>query len=137
MKSTEGPNRMYVCICNAVTEDDVHGCMANGTCATVKDVKAACGMQAGCGSCTRRISTLVSEYRTASEFADAITGGPLPPVSVPEPAPAPDTVEPVTVEPGPAAPETFAATSFHGRSAASEPMMSEQVGRGSAPPTAA
>ncbi|GGV41767.1 bacterioferritin-associated ferredoxin [Actinomadura cremea] len=128
---------MYVCICNAVTEDDVHGCMASGTCATVKDVKAACGMKAGCGSCTRRISTLLSEYRTASDLADALTGGPLPLASVPEPAPSPDTVAPVTVEPGPGTPEPFAADPFPGRPAASESMMSQQVERGSAPPTAA
>ncbi|OLT13526.1 hypothetical protein BJF79_20385 [Actinomadura sp. CNU-125] len=129
---------MYVCICNAVTEDDVHGCMANGTCATVKDVKSACGMKAGCGSCTRRISTMVSEYRTASELADALTGGALPPAAVPEPAPA---VDPVTLRPGPAAspfaPEPFAADPLAERQAPSEPMMSDQVERGTAPPTAA
>ncbi|MEV5825017.1 (2Fe-2S)-binding protein [Spirillospora sp. NPDC052242] len=139
---------MYVCICNAVTEDDVHGCMANGTCATVKDVKAACGMKPGCGSCTRRISALVSEYRTASELVDALTGGPLPLAAVPEPAPpmpgtatpgtvTPGTVTPVTAEPGPGAPETFVADPLAERPAASDPMMSDQVERGTAPPTAA
>ncbi|MFD0904452.1 (2Fe-2S)-binding protein [Actinomadura sediminis] len=133
---------MYVCICNAVTEDDVHGCMASGACATVKDVKAACGMKPGCGSCTRRISAMVSEYRTASELADALTGGPLPLAAVPEPAPqAPGTVEPVTAKPGPGAPETFVADPLAERPATSEPMMSQpmsdRVERGTAPPTAA
>ena len=66
---------MYVCICNVVTEDDVHGCMADG-CTTAKEVKAACGFKPGCGMCTKRIHTMVSEYRTASELADALTGGP-------------------------------------------------------------
>lgn len=134
---------MYVCICYAVTEDDVHGCMANGTCATVKDVKAACGMKPGCGSCTRRLSGLVSEYRTASELADALTGGPLPLAAVPEPAPpmpgtaTPGTVTPVTAKPGPGAPETFVADPLAERAAASGPVMSDQVERGTAPPTAA
>ncbi|MCQ0016056.1 (2Fe-2S)-binding protein [Actinomadura madurae] len=55
---------MYVCICNAVTEDDVRGCMADG-CTTAKAVKAACGFKPNCGSCTKRIHQMVSEYRTA------------------------------------------------------------------------
>ncbi|HLV72440.1 MAG TPA: (2Fe-2S)-binding protein [Vulgatibacteraceae bacterium] len=74
---------MYVCICNAVTEDDVYGCLANG-CRTAKEVKAACGFKPGCGMCTRRLHTMVSEYRTADELADALTGGPLPLAAVPE-----------------------------------------------------
>lgn len=77
---------MYVCICNAITEDDVHGCMADG-CTTAKAVKAACGFKPGCGMCTKRIHTMVSEYRTANELADALTGGPLALAAVPEPAP--------------------------------------------------
>lgn len=89
---------MYVCICNAVTEDDVRGCMANGTCATTRDVRAACGMKPGCGSCTKRLHALISEHRTAGELVDALTGGPMPPAlpvespglsEVPEQAPPP------------------------------------------------
>ncbi|TDD37240.1 hypothetical protein E1287_08750 [Actinomadura sp. KC06] len=77
---------MYVCICNAVTEDDVNGCMASG-CRTAREVKAACGFKPGCGTCTRRIHTMVSEYRTASELADALTGGPAGLAAVPEQGP--------------------------------------------------
>lgn len=77
---------MYVCICNAITEDDVHGCMASG-CTTAKAVKATCGFKPGCGMCTKRIHTMVSEYRTANELADALTGGPLALTAVPEPVP--------------------------------------------------
>ncbi|WP_067454160.1 (2Fe-2S)-binding protein [Actinomadura macra] len=101
---------MYVCVCNAVTEDDVHGCMASGACTTAKEVKTACGMLPGCGSCTKRIHALVSEYRTASELADALTGGSLPLTAVPEPS-APATV--------------------------SEPNVTQNTERGTAPPTAA
>ena len=68
---------MYVCICNAVTEDDVHDCMAAGA-GSFREVKAAVGMKPGCGLCTKRICAMVSRRRTAEELADALTGGPLP-----------------------------------------------------------
>ena len=64
-------NRMYVCICNAVTEDDVRGCVAAGACST-REVKAAFGMRPGCGTCTRRLCALVGEGRTAAELSDAL-----------------------------------------------------------------
>jgi bacterioferritin-associated ferredoxin len=79
---------MYVCVCNAVTEDDVRGCVLAGACST-REVRSACGMQPGCGSCTKRIRALVSESLTAVELVDAITGGPRRPVeAVPAPQPA-------------------------------------------------
>ncbi|WP_207946434.1 (2Fe-2S)-binding protein [Actinomadura sp. 7K507] len=95
---------MYVCICNAVTEGDVNGCMADG-CTTAKEVKAACGFKPGCGMCTKRIHTMVSEYRTASELADALTGGPATLTPVPEAPRAPRVPGPGVHVPGPAVPE--------------------------------
>ncbi|WP_231335268.1 hypothetical protein [Actinomadura graeca] len=83
--------------------------MAKGACTTAKQVKAACGMLPGCGSCTKRIHAMVSEYRTASELADALTGGPLPFTAVPDPAPA----------------------------AVPAPILTQDTERGAAPPTAA
>jgi bacterioferritin-associated ferredoxin len=88
---------MYVCVCNAVTEDDVRGCVVAGACST-KEVRSACGMQPGCGSCTKRLRALVSEnlisppwLRPATpgpavEPIDSITGGPARPL---ETAPGP------------------------------------------------
>jgi bacterioferritin-associated ferredoxin len=73
---------MYVCVCNAVTESDVHGCLAHGA-RTARDVRAACGMQPGCGSCTKRLHAMVSQHRTASDLVDAMTGGPATPTLVP------------------------------------------------------
>ncbi|CNF08542.1 bacterioferritin-associated ferredoxin [Mycobacterium tuberculosis] len=105
------PTGMYVCICNAITEDDVHGCMASG-CATAKAVKAACGFKPGCGMCTKRIYTMVSQYRTANELADALTGGPRPLMPAPSPEPA-----------APAAPAA--------------PVAADLDAEGAAPPTAA
>ncbi|WP_067831599.1 (2Fe-2S)-binding protein [Actinomadura kijaniata] len=87
---------MYVCVCNALTEDDVLGCVAEGGCRNTREVKAACGWKPGCGSCTKRLARLVSEYRTASDLVDAITGGPALPRAVPEP-PAEPAPEPVRV----------------------------------------
>jgi bacterioferritin-associated ferredoxin len=67
---------MYVCICNGVTEDDVLNSVAEGA-RTTKAVRAACGMKPGCGTCTRRLCALVSDYRAAADMVDSITG-PLP-----------------------------------------------------------
>ncbi|MDL4814730.1 (2Fe-2S)-binding protein [Actinomadura opuntiae] len=111
---------MYVCVCNAITEDDVHGCLAGGGCGTAKEVKAACGFKPGCGSCTKRLHAMVSEYRTASELADALTGGPMPLAAVPD---APDA---------PGAPVLPGAVERPAADAAVPP-----AERGTAPPTAA
>ncbi|MBO2462861.1 (2Fe-2S)-binding protein [Actinomadura violacea] len=103
---------MYVCICNAITEDDVHGCLSGGGCGTAKEVKAACGFKPGCGSCTKRLHAMVSEYRTASELADALTGGPLPLAAVPDETPvgaaADEIVPPAPATETGAAPRTAA-----------------------------
>jgi bacterioferritin-associated ferredoxin len=61
---------MYVCICHAVTEDDVHGCVAAGA-GSAKEVRAACGMRPGCGSCTKRLCALISQGRAAERAAAA------------------------------------------------------------------
>ncbi|MGH3390152.1 MAG: (2Fe-2S)-binding protein [Actinomadura sp.] len=62
---------MYVCICNAVTEDDVRSCVAAGA-GSAKEVRAAFGMQPGCGTCTKRLCGLVSQGRSAVELATAL-----------------------------------------------------------------
>jgi bacterioferritin-associated ferredoxin len=56
---------MYVCVCNAVTEDDVRDCVASGAC-TTKEVKAACGWKPGCGSCTRKLCSTIVEARLSA-----------------------------------------------------------------------
>jgi bacterioferritin-associated ferredoxin len=55
---------MYVCVCHAVTEDVAREHMAAGACST-KEVRAACGMRPGCGSCVSRIRALLEEFREA------------------------------------------------------------------------
>ncbi|MGQ0718677.1 MAG: (2Fe-2S)-binding protein [Pseudonocardiales bacterium] len=50
---------MYVCICRAVTEAEVRGCIADGAC-TVKDVVKRSAAGTGCGSCVGKIIALLS-----------------------------------------------------------------------------
>jgi bacterioferritin-associated ferredoxin len=51
---------MYVCVCHAVTEAVVRAHVAAGAC-TAKEVRRACGMRPGCGSCVKRICGLLAE----------------------------------------------------------------------------
>ncbi|MQA96276.1 MAG: bacterioferritin-associated ferredoxin-like protein [Streptosporangiales bacterium] len=56
---------MYACVCQGVTEDDVRGHVASGLCSP-KEVRAACGVRPGCGSCVRRICALIDEAESVS-----------------------------------------------------------------------
>jgi bacterioferritin-associated ferredoxin len=49
---------MYICICRAVTEAEVRGCIAAGAC-TLKDVVARSAAGTGCGSCVGKIVALL------------------------------------------------------------------------------
>ena len=51
---------MYVCVCHAVTENDVRDHVGSGAC-SAKAVRAACGMRPGCGACVQRIRALLAE----------------------------------------------------------------------------
>lgn len=51
---------MYVCVCQALTETEVHGHVAGGA-RTVRDVRSVCGMRPGCGSCVRKICALIQQ----------------------------------------------------------------------------
>jgi bacterioferritin-associated ferredoxin len=50
---------MYVCICRAVTEAQVRGCIADGAC-TVRDVVNRSAAGTGCGTCVGKIVALLS-----------------------------------------------------------------------------
>jgi bacterioferritin-associated ferredoxin len=60
---------MYACVCHAVTDNDVRDHVAAGAC-SAKQVRAACGMRPGCGSCVNRIRALIEE-ELAQEAAPA------------------------------------------------------------------
>jgi bacterioferritin-associated ferredoxin len=59
--SIEGDEAMYVCICRAVTESVVRGCIADGA-RTVKDVVTSCKAGTGCGTCVVKIITLLGAH---------------------------------------------------------------------------
>jgi bacterioferritin-associated ferredoxin len=61
---------MYVCVCHAVTEDDVRRQVAAGA-TSPKTVRAACGMRPGCGACVKRIRALLADWA-----AERHAGGP-------------------------------------------------------------
>jgi bacterioferritin-associated ferredoxin len=56
--SIKGDEAMYVCICRAVTEAAVRGCIADGA-RTVKDVVKRCEAGTGCGTCVGKILALL------------------------------------------------------------------------------
>jgi len=56
---------MYVCICNAVSEGDVHRCVSAGA-DSLKQVKKACGWKPGCGSCTARLTEVIGRSRVSA-----------------------------------------------------------------------
>jgi bacterioferritin-associated ferredoxin len=62
---------MYVCVCHAVTEDAVREHVAAGAC-SAKDVRAACGMRPGCGSCVNRICALLKEGAAEPAIEEAV-----------------------------------------------------------------
>jgi bacterioferritin-associated ferredoxin len=68
---------VYVCVCHAVTEDDVRCRIAEGAC-TAKEIRTACGMRRGCGSCVRRICTLLQERDATPAPAPAPAPAPVP-----------------------------------------------------------
>jgi bacterioferritin-associated ferredoxin len=57
--SLKGPCRaMYVCICRAVTENEVHDCIAGGA-RSARQVRDTTGAGGDCGSCVRKICAML------------------------------------------------------------------------------
>ena len=66
---------MYICICKAVTENDVRHAMENGA-ATVRNLHDELGVASCCGKCAPAAKMLVKEIRfagkaTSTAFAEA------------------------------------------------------------------
>jgi bacterioferritin-associated ferredoxin len=59
--SFEGDDAMYVCICRAVTDSVVRGCIAEGA-RTVKDVVTRSEAGTGCGTCVSKIIALLGSH---------------------------------------------------------------------------
>jgi bacterioferritin-associated ferredoxin len=64
---------MYVCICAAVTEHELHGCIRAGA-RTVEDIGEACGAGTGCGTCLDRIDVLLAASLGQGELAELPLG---------------------------------------------------------------
>lgn len=53
---------MYVCICHAVTTDDLRTEVAEGA-RTPEDVADRCGAGTGCGACVDRVCEVIESLR--------------------------------------------------------------------------
>jgi bacterioferritin-associated ferredoxin len=58
---------VYVCLCNGLTDRQVHDAISSGT-ARLSEVYAACGCQAQCGHCAPSMLCLLRE-RLANQAA--------------------------------------------------------------------
>ena len=61
---------MYVCICRAVPESVVRGCIADGA-RTIKDVVISCKAGTGCGTCVGKILALLGAHNDELDSAPA------------------------------------------------------------------
>jgi bacterioferritin-associated ferredoxin len=53
---------MYVCLCQAVTESEVHRAVREGT-DTIERLREALGVNTGCGSCTEVVQRCADDAR--------------------------------------------------------------------------
>jgi bacterioferritin-associated ferredoxin len=58
---------MYVCVCRAVTENDVHDCIASGA-TSAKQVRDTTGAGSDCATCVRKICAIL---KTSQELTTA------------------------------------------------------------------
>jgi bacterioferritin-associated ferredoxin len=68
---------MYVCICNAVTDQDIADAALRGA-RSVKDLKRELGVAGGCGSCACLAREVLEEARgqgPGAGFAGALPAG--------------------------------------------------------------
>lgn len=61
-------SRMYICICNAITEREVREC-ARGGAFSIDELSSKLGLGAGCGRCLECASSLLEEI--AGDFRPA------------------------------------------------------------------
>ncbi|WP_344049214.1 (2Fe-2S)-binding protein [Streptomyces thermoalcalitolerans] len=84
-------NRVYVCSCFAVTEQQVEQHAENGA-RTPRQIASVCKAGTDCGSCVRRIQALLGRG-AAPRREPAGRGRPLPTGPAMAPAPRPDLGE--------------------------------------------
>ncbi|GII53232.1 hypothetical protein Pth03_16210 [Planotetraspora thailandica] len=59
---------MYVCICRAVTESEVHECIADGA-TSAKQIKDATGAGGDCALCVRKICAILKRSEDLATVA--------------------------------------------------------------------
>ena len=60
--------RMYICLCNAITERQVRECARSGAC-SVDDLASQLGVGSGCGRCIECAVDVLREMATGQEPA--------------------------------------------------------------------
>lgn len=53
---------MYICICRAVTEEDIRAALDDGAC-TMRELRERLGACSNCGKCGLHVRDLIAEYR--------------------------------------------------------------------------
>ncbi|MBI4292907.1 MAG: (2Fe-2S)-binding protein [Betaproteobacteria bacterium] len=56
---------MYICLCNAVTENDIQACVREGAC-SLSDLQRCLGVGTCCGRCTHAARQVLHELRDDS-----------------------------------------------------------------------
>jgi bacterioferritin-associated ferredoxin len=59
---------MYVCLCNAITDGEIRGAIAQGA-RSLDDLRATLGVATCCGRCADCASSLIDESRALAEPA--------------------------------------------------------------------
>ena len=73
--STASNRTMYVCICEPVTESDIHQAVSNQGCASLRDLRRTLGCCGDCGRCARHAKAVLDEALDSLAPCDAATCG--------------------------------------------------------------
>ena len=60
---------MYICICNAITEQQVHQAIDGGA-ESLWDLQATLGVAGGCGSCGETAAEILQERRAGQRLGE-------------------------------------------------------------------
>lgn len=66
-------SRMYICICNAITEREVRECAGSGAC-SVDDLASRLGLGAGCGRCRECAADMLKEITAKLQPRPVLAG---------------------------------------------------------------
>jgi bacterioferritin-associated ferredoxin len=65
----EEPSRVYICICNAITDSQIRNCARAGAC-TLSDLQMQLGVACQCGTCADAACALLREERVQARAED-------------------------------------------------------------------